>query len=56
MKKASSKTVKGAAKNSLKVKKLKAGKKYYVQVRTYKVVNGSKKWSSWSPKKSVKTN
>jgi len=37
------------------VKKLKAKKKYYVRVRTYKTVNGKKIYSSWSKVKSVKT-
>ena len=37
------------------VKKLKAKKKYYVRVRTYKTVNGKKVYSSWSKIKSVKT-
>ena len=37
------------------VKKLKAKKKYYVRMRTYKTVNGKKVYSSWSKVKSVKT-
>ena len=37
------------------VKKLKAKKKYYVRIRTYKTVNGKKVYSSWSKVKSVKT-
>ena len=37
------------------VKKLKAKKKYYVRVRTYKIVNGKKVYSAWSKVKSVKT-
>ena len=37
------------------VKKLKSKKKYYVRVRTYKIVNGKKVYSSWSKVKSVKT-
>ena len=44
---------------SAKVKKLKGKKKYYVRVRTYKLVkiNGKnvKLYSSWSKVKSVKT-
>lgn len=40
---------------STKIKKLKAKKKYYVQIRTYKTVNGTKYYSAWSAKKSVKT-
>ena len=38
-----------------KVKKLKAKKKYYVRVRTYKTVKGKKVYSSWSKVKSIKT-
>ena len=53
-KKAKKKTVKGAAKKSLKVKKLKSGKKYYVRIRAYKVINGKKVYSKWSAKKTVK--
>lgn len=34
---------------------LKAKKKYYVRVRTYKTVNGKKYYSSWSSAKSVTT-
>ena len=37
------------------VKKLKAKKKYYVRIRTYKTVNGKKFYSGWSKVKSVKT-
>ena len=37
------------------VKKLKAKKKYYVRIRTYKTVNGKKFYSDWSKVKSVKT-
>lgn len=37
------------------VKSLKAKKKYYVQVRTYKTVNGVKYYSTWSAKKSIVT-
>ena len=55
MKGAKTVTVKSAKTTSKKVKKLKKKKKYYVQVRTYKVVNGKTYWSGWSAKKSVKT-
>lgn len=55
MKKAVKKTVKGAKKSSLKVSKLKRGKRYYVQVRTYKKVGGKMYYSSWSKAKAVKT-
>lgn len=40
---------------SKKVTGLPAKKKYYVQVRTYKSVNGTKYYSNWSTKKSVTT-
>lgn len=40
---------------SKKIKKLKGGKKYYVQIRTYKTVKGAKYYSSWSKPKTVKT-
>ncbi len=43
--KTSSKTISG----------LKKGKKYYVRVRTYKTVGGTKIYSTWSASKSVKT-
>lgn len=46
------------SKNSIlskKISSLKAKRKYYVQVRTYKKVSGSKYYSSWSSAKSVKT-
>ena len=38
-----------------KIKRLKAGKRYYVRVRAYKIVNGITCYSSWSKKKAVKT-
>ena len=37
------------------VKKLKAKKKYYVRIRTYKTVNGKKYYSGWSKVLNVKT-
>ena len=37
------------------ISKLKAKKKYYVRVRTYKTVNGTKYYSSWSKAKYVTT-
>lgn len=40
---------------SKKIGNLKSGKKYYVQVRTYKNIGGNRYYSSWSSKKSVKT-
>ena len=39
----------------LNVKRLKANKKYYVRVRVYHKVKGSKYYSGWSKVKSVKT-
>ncbi len=37
------------------IKELKAKKKYYVRIRTYKTVSSKKYYSSWSAKKSVTT-
>lgn len=54
-KKAKKITIKKAKITSKTIKKLKAKKKYYVRIRTYIVVNGEKKYSSWSKKKSQKT-
>ena len=48
-------TVKKQKTTKTTVKKLKAKKKYYVRIRTYKIVNGKKIYSSWSKVKSVKT-
>ena len=48
-------TVKKQKTTKTTVKKLKSKKKYYVRVRTYKIVNGKKVYSSWSKVKSVKT-
>ena len=36
------------------IKNLKSGKRYYMQVRTFKAVNGSRIFSAWSNSKSVK--
>ncbi len=51
------KTVTVAKQNASKktVKKLKVKKKYYVRVRSYKIVNGKKVYGKWSKIKSVKT-
>ena len=49
------KTVKGASKTKLTVKKLKAKKKYFVRVRTVQKVNGTPYYSKWSKAKTVKT-
>ena len=48
-------TVKGYSKTSKKITNLKGGKKYYVRVRTYKTVNGTKYYSPWSKTKTVTT-
>ena len=48
-------TIKKQKTTKTTVKKLKAKKKYYVRVRTYKIVNGKKVYSAWSKVKSVKT-
>lgn len=48
-------TVKSASTTSKNIKKLKAGKKYYVRVRVYKKINGKKISSSWSKVKTVIT-
>lgn len=51
------KTVTISMQNATKttVKKLKAKKKYYIRVRTYKVVNGQRIYSSWTSAKKAKT-
>lgn len=48
-------SVSGYSKYSKKISKLKAKKYYYVQVRTYMTVSGTKYYSSWSKSKKVKT-
>jgi len=48
-------TVNGYSKTSKKVTGLKGGKKYWVKIRTYKTVNGTKYYSPWSKVKTVKT-
>lgn len=48
-------SVKGYSKTSKKISSLKAGKKYYVKIRTYKIVSGTKYYSPWSKVKTVKT-
>ena len=52
-KKSKSVTVKGYKKTSATIKKLKKGKKYFVRIRTYKVDNGKKFYSSWSKVKGI---
>ena len=54
-KSAKTKTVKGYKTTTAKVTKLKAKKKYYVRVRTYKTVGKTKYYSAWSSVKSTKT-
>ena len=53
--KAKTVTVKKNTTASKVVKKLKANKKYYVKVRTYKKIGNSTYYSRWSSYKSVKT-
>lgn len=48
-------TVKGKKKTAKTVKKLKANKKYYVRVRTYRAFNGTNLFSKWSKVKSKTT-
>lgn len=40
---------------SKKIKKLKAKKKYYVRIRTYKTVGSTNYYSAWSANKYVTT-
>ena len=47
-------TVSGKSAVSKTVSKLKKGKKYYVKVRAYKTVNGTRYYGSWSAVKSVR--
>lgn len=44
-----------ASSTSHKVKKLKAKKKYFIQIRAYRVVDGKTVYGSWSVKKSIVT-
>lgn len=55
MTKAKKIVIKHVAATGRTVKKLKSKTKYYVQIRTYKTVNGTKYYSAWSAKKSLKT-
>ena len=52
---AKTKVIKKAKTTSVKIKKLKAKKKYYIRVRTYKTVKKVKYYSAWSKTKTVKT-
>ena len=47
--------VKGYKRASKKIKKLKGGKKYYIRIRTYKTLKGTKYYSKWSKVKRIKT-
>lgn len=47
------KTIKSGSKTSQKITKLSKGKKYYVRVRSYKVVKNKKYYSAWSSAKSA---
>ena len=49
------KTVNKNTATNVTVKKLKKNTKYYVQLRTYKTVDGVKYYSAWSKTKSIKT-
>jgi hypothetical protein len=54
-KNAKKKAVAGKKKTSVKITKLKAKKKYYVRIRTYRTYKGKKYYSEWSKVKTVKT-
>lgn len=54
-KKASTKTITSNRTTAKTYTRLKAGKKYYVRIRTYKTVSGKKYYSSWSGAKAVRT-
>lgn len=49
------KTVASYKTRTLTVKKLGAGKRYYVRIRTYRTVGGKKYYSAWSTAKTVTT-
>ena len=48
------KTTKKATGNSITLKKLESGKKYYVRVRSYRIVSGKTYKGVWSDKKAVR--
>jgi len=48
-------TYKSTSGTSKKISKLSSKKTYYVQLRTYKSIDGERYYSSWSSKKKVKT-
>lgn len=52
---AKKKTLKKAGTTSVKIRKLKSKKRYYVRVRSYKTVGDKRYYSAWSTKKSIKT-
>ena len=47
-------TVKNGTKTSRIIKKLKSGKKYYVRIRAYKTVNGTKVYTDFSSRKTIR--
>ena len=47
-------TVKSASATKKLIKKLKSGKKYYIRMRAYKIVDGQTLYTSYSAKKKVK--
>ena len=49
------KTIKSTKTTKKKISNLYEDEKYYVQIRTYKVVKGKKFYSSWSKKKTIRT-
>lgn len=53
--KADTKTITKNSTTSATYKKLKAKKKYYVRIRTYKTVSGKKYYSAWSVARTVTT-
>lgn len=54
MSKASTKNISGAKRTSFTIKKLKAKKIYYIQVRSYMQNKGKKVYSTWSTKSKIK--
>lgn len=54
-KKAKTITIRGSYSDSKRIKKLKRKKKYYVRMRTYKIIEGETFFSAWSKVKKKKT-
>lgn len=54
-KNASTVDISGAKMTSTTLSELKVGKKYYIRIRTYKVVKGEKVYSEWSEAIKAKT-